>query len=75
MGQLACMLAYSIIYSAPELLRNVCHVCVHVLHIPDMMSLGFTCDVNHINMMSLEFAFNSHHVGMMWHDVIGVHAM
>ena len=60
-------------YSMPELLRNIHYACMHVSHMPDMMSLGFAFDVNHVTMMSLGFASHSHHTCLMWHDVIGVH--
>ena len=45
----------------------------HLMHMPDVTSLGSHIMQNNIIMMSLAFAFHSCHVGIMWHDVIGVH--
>ena len=70
---LAATPANSIIYSAPELLRDVCHACMHESHIATVTSLGFTCDVNHVGMMSLGLTFHSYHVWLAWHNIIGVH--
>ena len=52
-AELACMLANLNISGMPEILRDVSHACMYVSCMPDVMSLGFACDANHVSMMSL----------------------
>ena len=47
---------------------------VFLLHMTDMMLLGFACNVNHVIMMSVAFTFHLCCIGMRCHDVIGVHS-
>ena len=73
LGLLVCMHARPLNYLDTLVLQeHMRHVHKCVLYMPDMMSLGFTYNVNHVIMMSVAFALHSCHIGIRWHDVIGV---
>ena len=72
LSQLVCMLVCSITLMHQFYLEHMQHACMCMLHMPNVMSLGFAYNANHIIMMSLAFAFHSYHVGTRCHNVIGV---
>ena len=62
--RLACVHVRALKYLDVLVLHRACVLCMCVLCMPNVMSVGFTYNVNHVIMTSSVFVFHLCHTGM-----------